>query len=1620
MWSPRAVTVSLSWVILSLLSLLFPVRKPRNDSRNYRYIELPNELRALLVSDPECDEAAASMRVGVGSMSDPPKIPGLAHFTEHMLFQGSKRFPGTHDFFDFVHNHGGYTNAFTSKFSTVFSFSIGPGFLEPGLDRLADLFSAPLLKSENLLKEVNAVHSEYIIDLTDDGRRKHHLIRQTAKGGPFSNFTVGNLESLMERTKQQGIDPVKAMREFHNKWYSSNLMTLAVVGRESLDVLESHVRKHFGNVPNGRVTPPVFEECSEAFIPLDPNELGTETLVVPEADLHDATFVFYLPPQAKNWRSKPLQFISEMLEHEGPTSLSSKLKREGLITSLVTDYWSPELCTVLQVNVRLTEGGRSKESVYKIGHALFTFLRNLGVSRPERWRVTEMAKIRQLGFTFADMPDPYALTVRAVEGLNYYTPEEVIAGDRLIYHFDPDIIQQYVQKFLVPDNVRLFIFDKKLAADVDREEYWFKIKHGVEPIMDSVFKKWKEITSAPANTVQSMMRMEGMALPAPNRFLPNNVAILPRPPGSGQGAEKSAFPEPLVFAGDHICANKCAVFHKQDTTFHSPKAVVELQIYYTGSHEDGVRERILTALYVQSLRFALRERFADTHRAGMSLGLGSGVAVGSTTLPTVKRQRVLTLSAAGFSDKLDYVLRAFAKSLAATEGASDEKPIPSPMELGVTMSHGVRHLMHSRVTAPSNVLASVQSSRVYTTAVRLPGGGRAARRTLTHDQITTMHRKPASMDVTLMRTPVSSLGIRIVGGRAEREATPVVAGGGKPLLEKRFFRLAFDQLRTDLRVATLNRTPLAQANDAVLELIMHPHVPVHKMYAALFEMEKNHPTLDAIFEEVADWGVKLWNEAAVEGLVQGNITSESATQLVGDVISLLPLKNIVAANTIAKPTISSFSSLRRASSVAPQSSSKQDSVPSSDMPTSTETLSMPSSAESQTPESTDRASFPMESTTGPAPYSVELSTGRTPYPDDLPTSSTPYPDDLPTSSTPYSDDLPTSSTPYPDDLPTSSTPYSDYLPTSSTPYPDDLPTSSTPYPDDLPTSGTPYPDDLPTRSTPAADDLPASSTPYPDDLPTSGTPYPDDFPTSSTPYPDDLPTSSTPYPDDLPTRSTPAADDLPTSRTPYPDDLPIRSTPSPIVLSAGRAPSVVVSPIERTSSPALLPTERTPLTERIAQALRPVGEAAAVRRLLVLRRSSIHRMPYSPFQYSSTWFHPSSNSRRQMMLRMALRRQLGALTRQAQPDTEGKPSTVFVFRRLAPMPRRLNIEQGPSFLQRQGEYAASGSAPHSDCTNGACAKGACSGTGCQKTPVKPSGGPCKGDACTGSSCNSLECQRSSSSKSDHPCTGDECPVPCRGPGCSAPASHPSPCTEAECGKNSCPGCKQEEEKLVQLRSIRKNLNPNDKKNQAYLLIEVGALPNIHDRAVLYMVSRWMSQRFFNKLRTEQQLGYLTAMHSSRLEDRFYYRFFITSTYDPAEVADRIVEFINAERSKIPTQEEFATLKQAAIDVWKQKPKNIFEEFRKNRRQVVLGDRLFDINERMVAELERVTPEEIQSFKEKTMFNASWLLMEVYSQREKPQMLPQANGASGESKLDPWVDIDPELLSNITVPDMESD
>ena len=65
------------------------IRKSVSDTRQYRLITLPNKLEALLVSDHKTEKAAAALSVNVGSYSDPPELPGLAHFLEHMAFKVS-------------------------------------------------------------------------------------------------------------------------------------------------------------------------------------------------------------------------------------------------------------------------------------------------------------------------------------------------------------------------------------------------------------------------------------------------------------------------------------------------------------------------------------------------------------------------------------------------------------------------------------------------------------------------------------------------------------------------------------------------------------------------------------------------------------------------------------------------------------------------------------------------------------------------------------------------------------------------------------------------------------------------------------------------------------------------------------------------------------------------------------------------------------------------------------------------------------------------------------------------------------------------------------------------------------------------------------------------------------------------------------------------------------------------------------------------------------------------------------------------------------------------------------------------------------------------------------------
>ncbi len=125
------------------------------------------------------------MDVRSGSFQD--TTPGLAHFCEHMLFLGTKKYPEEGEYAQFLSSNGGYDNAYTDSENTNFYFSVNSGKLEEALDRFSQFFIGPLFTETAVDREINAVNSEYEKDKGIPGWHVFLLMKRVAD--PRSEFS---------------------------------------------------------------------------------------------------------------------------------------------------------------------------------------------------------------------------------------------------------------------------------------------------------------------------------------------------------------------------------------------------------------------------------------------------------------------------------------------------------------------------------------------------------------------------------------------------------------------------------------------------------------------------------------------------------------------------------------------------------------------------------------------------------------------------------------------------------------------------------------------------------------------------------------------------------------------------------------------------------------------------------------------------------------------------------------------------------------------------------------------------------------------------------------------------------------------------------------------------------------------------------------------------------------------------------------------------------------------------------------------------------------------------------------------------------------------------------------
>jgi len=80
----------------------------------------------------------------------------------------------------------------------------------------------------------------------------------SSRGHPYWHFSTGNLETLLEGPKREGIDARKELIQFYYKYYSSSIMKLVLLGQDSLDQLTEWALSKFGDVKDLGISPPVY------------------------------------------------------------------------------------------------------------------------------------------------------------------------------------------------------------------------------------------------------------------------------------------------------------------------------------------------------------------------------------------------------------------------------------------------------------------------------------------------------------------------------------------------------------------------------------------------------------------------------------------------------------------------------------------------------------------------------------------------------------------------------------------------------------------------------------------------------------------------------------------------------------------------------------------------------------------------------------------------------------------------------------------------------------------------------------------------------------------------------------------------------------------------------------------------------------------------------------------------------------------------------------------------------------------------------------------------------------------------------------------------------------------
>ncbi len=257
----------------------------------------------------------------VGSIQEEDNQRGLAHFLEHMCFNGTKNFPGN-SMIDWLGTvgvkFGQNLNAYTAVDETVYNISNVPvtrqGVQDSCLLILHDWANELLLEPEEIDKERGVIHQEWRSRNVGNFRILTDLLPTLYPTSKYAHrMPIGTMEIVDNF-------PYQALRDYYETWYRPDNQGIVVVGDIDPDYIEGKIKEMFSDIPAADANAPARE-----YFPV-PDHKGTIYAIGkdPEMSTNVVQLMFISDPLPDAYKNTPIYLQQKYLENMISTMLSNR------------------------------------------------------------------------------------------------------------------------------------------------------------------------------------------------------------------------------------------------------------------------------------------------------------------------------------------------------------------------------------------------------------------------------------------------------------------------------------------------------------------------------------------------------------------------------------------------------------------------------------------------------------------------------------------------------------------------------------------------------------------------------------------------------------------------------------------------------------------------------------------------------------------------------------------------------------------------------------------------------------------------------------------------------------------------------------------------------------------------------------------------------------------------------------------------------------------------------------------------------------------------------------------------------------------------------------------------